>query len=87
MPPGRPDLGMLRDLERMALDFARELRAAAWHTEAVGTDAVTGLRAILEDTLTRIKDEIFGGTAARPGEAGQDDRGADDHGGADGSGA
>ncbi len=67
---GRPDLGMLRDLERMALEFARELRAAAWHTEAVGTDAVTGLRAILEDTLTRIKDEIFGGGAR--GDAGQE---------------
>ena len=67
---GRPDLGMLRDLERMALEFARELRAAAWHTEAVGTDAVTGLRAILEDTLTRIKDEIFGGGAR--GDAGEE---------------
>jgi len=61
---------MLRDLERMALEFARELRAAAWHTEAVGTDAVTGLRAILEDTLTRIKDEIFGGGAR--GDAGEE---------------
>src|SRR6266705_3412851 len=68
--PGRPDLGMVRDLERMALDFARELRAAAWHTEAVGTDAVTGLRAILEDTLTRIREEIFGGGAPR--DAGQE---------------
>jgi DNA-binding PadR family transcriptional regulator len=67
---GRPDLGMLRDLERMALEFARELRSAAWHTEAVGTDAVTGLRAILEDTLTRIKDEIFGGGAR--GDAGEE---------------
>src|SRR6266567_121050 len=62
---GRPDLGMVRDLERMALEFARELRAAAWHTEAVGADAVTGLRAILEDTLTRIREEIFGGGAPR----------------------
>jgi DNA-binding PadR family transcriptional regulator len=67
---GRPDLGMVRDLERMALDFARELRAAAWHTEAVGTDAVTGLRAILEDTLTRIREEVFGG--GPHGDAGQE---------------
>ncbi len=67
---GRPDLGMVRDLERMALEFARELRAAAWHTEAVGADAVTGLRAILEDTLTRIREEIFGGGAPR--DAGQE---------------
>ena len=64
---GRPDAGLVRDLERMALDFARELRAAAWHTEAVGTDAVTGLRAILEDTLTRIRAEIFGGGAHEDG--------------------
>jgi len=70
--PGRPDLGMVRDLERMALDFARELRAAAWHTEAVGTDAVTGLRAILEDTLTRIRTEIFSGPEPRSGDTGEE---------------
>jgi DNA-binding PadR family transcriptional regulator len=77
MPPsaGRPDAGMARDLERMALDFARDLLSAAWRTEAVGTDALTDLRTILEDTLTRIKDEIFGGKGARsasPGEEGND---------------
>jgi hypothetical protein len=50
----------------MALDFAKELRAAAWHTETVGADAASGLRDILEDTLTRIKDEIFGGAGQQP---------------------
>ena len=50
----------------MALDFAKELRAAAWHTEAVGADTASGLRDILEDTLTRIKDEIFGGAGQQP---------------------
>jgi len=52
----------------VALDFARELRSAAWHTEAVGTDAVAGLRLILEETLTRIKDEVFGGADQHPGD-------------------
>jgi DNA-binding PadR family transcriptional regulator len=64
---GRPDAGMARDLERMALGFARDLLSAAWRTESVGTDALTDLRTILEDTLTRIKDEIFGGPGPRPG--------------------
>jgi len=45
----------------MGLEFARELMAASWRTEAFGADALTDLRAILEDTLTRIKDEVFGG--------------------------
>jgi DNA-binding PadR family transcriptional regulator len=70
---GRPDPGMVRDLERMAVDFARELRAALWHTEAVGTDALADLRSILEDTLTRIKDEILGG--AGPWSAASDEEG------------
>ena len=61
--PGGPgwDVGMLRDLERLAVDFARELRKAAWNTESVGEDAIGDLRSILEDTLTRIKDEVFRG--------------------------
>jgi hypothetical protein len=61
---------MARDLERMALGFARDLLSAAWRTEAFGADALTDLRAILEDTLTRIKDEIFGGPGPRSGDAG-----------------
>ena len=64
---------MGRDLERMALGFARDLLSAAWRTEAVGTDALTDLRTILEDTLTRIKDEIFGGPGPRPaGDSGEE---------------
>src|SRR5450432_388650 len=55
--PDRPDAGMVRDLERLALDFAKELRAAAWHTETIGTETLTDLRAILEDTLARIRAE------------------------------
>ena len=56
---------MFRDLERIAVDFARELRRAAWNTESVGENALSDLRSILEDALTRIKTEVFGGPAAK----------------------
>jgi hypothetical protein len=76
--PGRPDARMLRDLERLAINFASQLRSAAWHTEALGSDKLSELRAILEDTMTRIRDEVFtgpdqghdAGAAAKPGETG-----------------
>jgi DNA-binding PadR family transcriptional regulator len=71
---GRPDAGIARDLERMALGFAKDLLSAAWRTESVGTDALTDLRTILEDTMARIKAEIFGG-GPKPrsaGDTGQD---------------
>jgi hypothetical protein len=54
---------MFRDLERLAVDFGRELRKAAWNTESVGENALGDLRSILEDTLARIKDEVFRGAA------------------------
>ena len=65
--PGAPglDAALFRDLERMAVDFARELRRAAWNTESVGENALGDLRSILEDALTRIKTEVFGGAAAK----------------------
>ena len=66
-----PDAGLFRDLERLAVEFARELRTAAWHTESVGENALGDLRAILEDTLTKVKDEVFGGAGADSGEAGK----------------
>jgi DNA-binding PadR family transcriptional regulator len=67
--PGAPglDAALFRDLERLAVDFARELRKAAWNTESVGENALGDLRSILEDALARIKNEVFGGTAAKPG--------------------
>jgi DNA-binding PadR family transcriptional regulator len=77
--PGGPglDIGLLRDLERLAVDFANQLRKAAWNTESVGETALGDLRAILEDTLARIKDEVFRGTDAprrrRPDDGGKDD--------------
>ena len=77
---GRPDAGMGRDLERMALGFAKDLLSTAWRAEALGADALTDLRGILEDTLTRIKDEVFGDQGARSSDAGEegDDSAGDD---------
>jgi DNA-binding PadR family transcriptional regulator len=68
--PGRGgagwDAGWLRDLERMAIEFAGELRAAGERAGGVGENAATNLRGILEDALTRIRDEVFGGPAGVP---------------------
>jgi DNA-binding PadR family transcriptional regulator len=58
--PSGLDAALFRDLERLAVDFAKELRKAAWNTESIGENALGDLRAILEDALTRIKDEVFG---------------------------
>jgi DNA-binding PadR family transcriptional regulator len=58
--PSGLDAALFRDLERLAVDFARELRKAAWNTESIGENALGDLRSILEDALTRIKDEVFG---------------------------
>jgi DNA-binding PadR family transcriptional regulator len=64
--PGAPgprglDIGMFRDLERLAVDFGRELAKAAASTESIGENALGDLRSILEDALARIKDEVFRG--------------------------
>jgi len=59
---GDPDA--YRDLERLAKQFSRELRSAAWHAQAVSEDAMRDLRGILEETIDRIKSEVFKGQAA-----------------------
>jgi DNA-binding PadR family transcriptional regulator len=66
-PQGQPGY---RDLERLARQFAREVRMAAWHAQAVSEDALTDLREILDETLDRIKTEVFTGPAAprQPGD-------------------
>jgi DNA-binding PadR family transcriptional regulator len=68
--PGRKtphDLTAFRDLERLARDFVGDLRRVAWDSGAIGSDVLGNLRGILEDTLERIKDEIFGtGEHAEP---------------------
>jgi DNA-binding PadR family transcriptional regulator len=61
--PGTPglDVGMFRDLERLAVDFGRELRKAAWNTESIGENALGDLRSILEEALARVRNEVFRG--------------------------
>ena len=49
-----------RDLERLAKDFATDLRKVAWDSGALGGDVIVTLRDILEDTLDRIRTEVFG---------------------------
>ena len=66
---GRPGAGgphghrPYRDLERLARQFARDLRMAAWHAQAVSEDALGDLRVILDETLDRIKTEVFAAAA------------------------
>jgi DNA-binding PadR family transcriptional regulator len=61
---GWADPEAYRDLERLAKQFSRELRSAAWHAQAVSEDALRDLRGILEETIDRIKDEVFQGKTA-----------------------
>ena len=68
---GWADPDAYRDLERLAKQFSRELRSAAWHAQAVSEDALRDLRGILDETIDRIKDEVFKGKA--PGQPGDPD--------------
>ena len=58
---GWADPDAYRDLERLAKQFSRELRSAAWHAQAVSEDALRDLRGLLDETIDRIKDEVFKG--------------------------
>ena len=66
-PHGCADPHAYRDLERLARQFSRELRSAAWHAQAISEDAVRDLRGILDETIDRIKDEVFKGKT-QPGD-------------------
>jgi DNA-binding PadR family transcriptional regulator len=70
---GWADPDAYRDLERLAKQFSRELRSAAWHAQAVSEEALRDLRGILDETIDRIKDEVFKGNA--PGQPGDPDDG------------
>jgi DNA-binding PadR family transcriptional regulator len=69
------------DLERMAIQFANELRAAAKQTGNLGERSLNDLRDILTDTLAKVRDEVFSteGSAGRAtgpdGPAGSDEHG------------
>jgi DNA-binding PadR family transcriptional regulator len=61
------------DLERMAMQFATELRATARQTGNLGERSLNDLRDILTDTLAKVRAEVFsdtepGGTAGSRGE-------------------
>ena len=53
-------MGAFRDMERLARDFATDLRKVAWDSGALGGDVLADLRNILEETLDRIRTEVFG---------------------------
>ena len=59
--PGKPDIRLLHDLEHTVKDFVREMRRMAWQASSeAGEDALTELRIILDETLDRVRTEIFG---------------------------
>jgi DNA-binding PadR family transcriptional regulator len=59
--PGKPDVRLLHDLEHTVKDFVREMRRMAWQASSeAGEDALTELRIILDETLDRVRSEIFG---------------------------
>jgi DNA-binding PadR family transcriptional regulator len=64
------------DLERIAIQFATELRAAAKQTGNIGERSLSDLRDILTDTLARVRAEVFADTApgGRPSGGTQADR-------------
>ena len=66
--PGPRDVGAFHDLERLARDFATDLRKVAWDSGALGGDVLGTLRDILEDTLDRIRTEVFAPGDKPPGD-------------------
>ena len=71
------------DLERMAMQFAADLRAAARQTGNLGDRSLNELRDILSDTLAKVRTDVFGtpGPASAAGKA--DERTTDGESGAD----
>jgi DNA-binding PadR family transcriptional regulator len=62
------------DLERLAIQFANELRSAAKQAGDVGERSLSDLRDILTDTMAKVRSEVFSeGTAQAqsPGQAGR----------------
>ena len=58
---GAPDLGAIRDFERLAKDFVSDLRSVAWDSgNIVGSEVIPVLRDIFADTLERIRTEVLG---------------------------
>ena len=57
--PRRGGANPFSDLERMAMQFATELRAAARQTGNLGERSLNDLRDILTDTLAKVRAEVF----------------------------
>jgi DNA-binding PadR family transcriptional regulator len=57
--PRRGGANPFSDLERMAMQFATELRAAAKQTGDLGERSLNDLRDILTDTLAKVRAEVF----------------------------
>jgi len=64
-----------RDFETVAKEFASEVRSAIRQAGALGEGAMEELRLILEDSLERIRSEVFGPVKTRPGTARAADEG------------
>jgi DNA-binding PadR family transcriptional regulator len=62
---GQGGQGPFGDLERMAMQFATELRAAARQTGNLGDRSLNELRDILSDTLAKVRSEVFTEPKAR----------------------
>jgi DNA-binding PadR family transcriptional regulator len=56
---GRGAQNAFTDLERMAIQFATELRAAAKQAGNVGERSLSDLRDLLTDTLAKVRTEVF----------------------------
>jgi DNA-binding PadR family transcriptional regulator len=73
-----PGPGPFGDLERMAMQFATELRAAAKQTGNLGERSLNELRDILTDTLAKVRTEVFADDPAEPAEGNQPTSATDD---------
>ncbi len=65
--PGRGGASPFSDLERMAIQFATELRAAAKQAGDVGERSLADVRDILADTLAKVRVEVFTEGSRRAG--------------------
>lgn len=70
---GRGGAKPFSDLERMAMQFANELRTAARQAGDVGERSLGDLREILTDTLAKVRAEVFREGADHPGDANADE--------------
>jgi DNA-binding PadR family transcriptional regulator len=73
-----PGANPFSDLERLAIQFATELRAAAREAGSFGERSLSDLRDILTETLAKVRMEVFPDDAGPADEAGQSEPPAED---------